>query len=138
MKSFPELTFHHFGLALKRERSALNFLRSLGYSAGKLIYDPEQNVNLRLCKHKLMPAVEIVLPGEDGESPLTPILKQHSEIIYHTCYETENLSKTLSFFEENNVRCMCVSKPKPAILFGGRYVSFYQIIGFGLIELLEK
>jgi hypothetical protein len=32
---------------------------------------------------------------------------------------------------------MCISEPKPAPLFGGRPVSFYNVAGIGLIEILE-
>jgi len=31
-----------------------------------------------------------------------------------------------------------VVEPKAAVLFNGRNVSFYKVMGFGLIELLEK
>jgi hypothetical protein len=30
-----------------------------------------------------------------------------------------------------------LSPPQPAVLFGGRKVSFYSVAGFGVIEILE-
>ena len=134
---FSGLTFHHYGLALRKDKDAIGFLKPLGYLIGDLVFDPLQNVNLRLCTHASMPAVEIVMPDAQGDSPITPILQRQSEMIYHICYETRDLAKTLQELDAAGLRCLCVSEPKPAILFGGRRVSFYQIVGFGLIELLE-
>lgn len=130
------LTFHHMGLALKKEDEALTFLRGLGYDEGERVYDPEQKVNLRLCTAQGKPAVELVTKSEK-ESPLDNILKKYNELIYHTCYETEDLGKTMNAFDKAELRVLPVSSRKPAILFGGRYVSFYNVMGFGLIEILE-
>jgi methylmalonyl-CoA/ethylmalonyl-CoA epimerase len=131
------LTFHHMGLALKKEDEALTFLKGLGYDEGARVYDPEQKVNLRLCTAEGKPSVELVTKGEE-ESPLDNILKKYNELIYHTCYETEDLGKTLNAFDKANLRVLPVSSRKPALLFGGRHVSFYTVMGFGLIEILEQ
>jgi hypothetical protein len=40
--------------------------------------------------------------------------------------------------DDARLRLQCVSPPKPAILFGGRHVSFYMIIGIGQIEIIEE
>ena len=124
------------GLALKKEDDALIFLAGLGYDEGTRVYDPEQKVNLRLCTAEGKPAVELVTKGEE-ESPLDNILKKYNELVYHTCYETEDLEKSLAAIEAAGLRVIPVSPPKPAILFGGRLVSFYTVMGFGLIEILE-
>lgn len=130
------LTFHHVGLALKKEDEALKFLSCLGYTEGAKVYDPEQKVHLRICSAAKSPSVELVTPGEE-EGPLTPIFKRYNELIYHTCYETDNLDGSLNSVENEGFRIIPVSPSKPAILFGGRKVSFYKIMGFGLIEILE-
>jgi len=36
------------------------------------------------------------------------------------------------------LRVLCISDPKPSVLFGGRNVSFYQIDGVGMVEMLEQ
>jgi methylmalonyl-CoA/ethylmalonyl-CoA epimerase len=129
--------FHHFGLAVKRDKAACRFLESLGYTLGEKIYDPEQDVNLRLCVADKQPAVELVTPG-NGEGPLTPILKRQSEAIYHICYEVSEAGTSIDALNAAGHRVIQVVEPKPAILFEGRLVSFYQVLGFGLIELLEQ
>lgn len=130
------LTFHHMGLALKKEDEALKFLEGLGYDTGTKTYDPEQKVHLRLCTATDKPAVELITKAEEG-GPLENILKKYNELIYHTCYETENLEKSLESLESAGLRILPVSPPTPAILFSGRKVSFYNVVGFGLIEILE-
>lgn len=130
------MEFHHHGLAVSKEESALRFLEVMGYQAGQKVYDPAQKVYLRLCTSQTMPTVEIVTPGEE-QGPLTAVLKRAAEMLYHTCYTTENIQQSVEKLEAAGIRCFCVSPPKPAVLFGGRLVSFYNVAGFGLIEFLE-
>jgi methylmalonyl-CoA/ethylmalonyl-CoA epimerase len=130
------LEFHHFGLAVRKEDAALKFLSATGYTHGTRIYDPEQNANVRLCVSPIMPDVELVTPGI-GPGPLDSILKRGPEMIYHLCYQTSDLNGVLESFKVKEIRHLCVSPRKPAILFNNRFVSFYHLPGFGLIELLE-
>jgi hypothetical protein len=129
------LKFHHLGLAVRRPQAAAKFLSGLGYVIGDVIRDDLQNVNLMFCKRRAMPAVEIIYPTETP-GPLAPILKSQATMIYHMCYETQNLGKSMRALESNN-RVFLVSAPQPAVLFGGWKVSFYIVAGFGVIEILE-
>lgn len=131
------LIFHHMGLALKKEDEALKFLGGLGYEADEKCYDPEQKVYLRMCSAESRPNVELVTEGPEP-GPISRLLKRYSELVYHTCYETDDLQKSLSAMEEAGIRVIEASPPKPAILFEGKMVSFYNIIGFGLIEVIEN
>ncbi len=130
------MSFHHMGLAVSRDDQAVIFLEGMGYCAGDKVYDPEQNVHLRLCAAADKPAIELIMPGV-GEGPLDSILKRYNELVYHTCYEVDNLNKTLLAIDKAGLRVVTVADPKPAILFEGRNVSFYKVMGFGYIELLE-
>ena len=132
-----ELVFHHLGLAVKDDRPALTMLEGLGYTIGERLHDPLRNIYLRLCSSPSHPAIEIVQPGDEGRSPVDKIIAQHSELIYHTCYETADLSNTLSMMQKAGLRCIPLTERQPAVLFGGRLVSFYKIPGWGIIELLE-
>ena len=131
------LAFHHHGLAVRADGEAIAFLEHLGYRIGALVEDPRQNVRLRLCRHAAMPSVEIVMPGR-GPGPLAALLKRHDQLLYHTCYETDDRGSALAGFEERGMRVIEVLPPTPAALFGGRMVSFHTIMGFGLIELLDR
>jgi methylmalonyl-CoA/ethylmalonyl-CoA epimerase len=131
------LKFHHFGLAVRRQEQAAAFARALGYAIGEAVYDPEQNVHLAMCSHASEPALELIWPGE-GKGPIDSLVQRHaSGVIYHTCYETDNLEAALAALSGQGINAVCVSPRKPAVLFSGRKVSFYNVVGMGLIEILE-
>jgi methylmalonyl-CoA/ethylmalonyl-CoA epimerase len=133
----PHLKFHHFGLAVRRPGEAQKFTRALGYQLGESVLDPIQNVHLQLGTHASHPAVEIIWPG-GGTGPVDKLAQRHtSGIIYHLCYETDNLTAALAGLEAAGLPVICISPPTPAPLFGGRLVSFYNVVGMGLVEILE-
>jgi methylmalonyl-CoA/ethylmalonyl-CoA epimerase len=131
------LTFHHHGLAVRNDEQALIFLGALGYAAGELLHDTLQDVRLRLCTHESLPTVEIVMPG-DGDGPTRGLLARNEGLLYHTCYEVDDRAAVLEALEDKGLRAFEVLAPTPAVLFGGRLVSFHTIRGFGLIELLDR
>ena len=134
----PHLEFHHFGLAVRRPDEARVFVSALGYRIGDPVFDPAQNVHLQLCTHETHTAVEIIWPG-DTRGPIEKLIERHAAgIIYHVCYETDNLTAALAQFAEAKLRVVCISPPTPAPLFGGRPVSFYNVVGIGLIEILQR
>lgn len=131
------LKFHHLGVAVRQPAEAENFLSLLGYRLGEAVFDPGQNVHLKMCVHEAEPAVEIIWPSKT-KGPIHKLTDRHAAgIIYHACYETNNLAAALAQFAEAGLRAVCISPPTPAPLFGGRKVSFYNIIGMGLVEILE-
>ncbi len=130
------LGFHHLGLASRRPELTLKLLQGMGYSVTGQVYDPLQNVYLRLCMHPSMPTLELVAPA-DGAGPLDKILSTAGESLYHLCYETADPDGSVEDLKAAGHRVICMSPPKPAVLFNGRRVSFYLVKGLGLIELLE-
>lgn len=131
------LKFHHLGLAVRSPELARSFIEGQGYHIGDTVFDFRQNVNLILCEHENEPPIEIIYPA-DAKGPLEGLLGRHENgIIYHACYISDDLGKTLASLEEAQLRPVCVSSPKPAVLFGGAKVSFYNVIGMGLIEIIE-
>lgn len=134
----PHLNFHHFGLAVRRPDEARKFVAALGYQLGASGFDPAQNVHLQLCTHPGQPAVEIIWPG-DTPGPVKKLTERHAAgIVYHLCYETHDLAAALAGWEAADLKAICISPPKPAPLFGGRPVSFYNVVGLGLVEILES
>ena len=89
-----DVKFHHYGLAVSRFDEALIFHRNLGYICSTPVIDKEQDVELILCVAEKYPTVELVKPINE-ESPVYNFIKRNGEIVYHTCYEIENI-------EENN------------------------------------
>jgi glyoxalase/bleomycin resistance protein/dioxygenase superfamily protein len=132
------LSFHHLGLAVRRPRDAAQFLGGLGYTLAEPVVDPEQKVNLIMCRHAgSMPDVEIIYPTA-GKSPVDTLIAGRPDgIVYHMCYVTADLAVTLAALDAGGVRAICKVPPVPATLFGGRKVSFYDIVGMGLVEIIE-
>jgi hypothetical protein len=132
------LVFDHLGLAVKSPDAATRFLGDLGYEIGTSVFDPIQKVNLIMCRHNAMPAVEIIFPGDDS-GPVDRLLAQHREgLVYHMCFRTQDLDASLAAMADDaGLRAFCVAPPEQAVLFGGQRVSFYVVDGVGLIELLE-
>ena len=131
------LRFHHLGLALAEPTKAITFLESQGYTLGDEVFDPLQGVCLRLCSKNESPTIELIYSKED-RNVLGNILKGRDNLIYHTCYSVKDESKYIENLQELGLRVICISKPKPAILFHNRTVSFYSIKGVGIIELLSE
>ena len=130
------IKFHHFGLVVKKFQKALLFYENLGYQCTDPIFDPLQNVELILCSSEEYPAVELVKPIND-KSPVSNYLSKINEMIYHTCYEMDDIEKDVGLLFSDN-RAICASKPKPAILFNNRLVAFYYVNDVGLIEVLQR
>ena len=130
------LAFHHLGLAVRKPEASIALMTAQGYRIGEAIFDPAQNVHAVMCTHATEPAVEILWPGHPP-SPIDNLHQRHaSGIIYHVCYATDDLAVALSGLAEAGLKVSCVSPPKPAPLFSGRKVSFYNVVGLGLIEIL--
>jgi len=131
------LAFHHLGLAVRRPDEAESFLSAMGYRMGETVLDSGQNVHLKMCSHETEPAVEIIWPGPT-KGPLDGMMQRHpAGVVYHICYVTDNLAAALVGLEKAGLSVICVSPPKPAPLFGDRNVSFYNVIGIGLMEILQ-
>lgn len=130
------LTFHHFGLAVAAPDEAFRYLRALGYTEGNTVFDPLQRVNLAMRHHMVMPDVEVIWPG-DVPSPIDKLIKRSGTMIYHLCYVCSQPDAVIAALEAAGLDTILVSSPTPAVLFGGREVSFHIVSGFGLIELLH-
>lgn len=130
------LRFHHYGLATKHPERSLSLLRGLGYEASDVVYDPLQRVNLSMCSHASMPAVEVIYRADD-DGPLQAILAHQPESIYHLCFASADAERSVAAIRAAGHRVLPVVPAKPAVLFGGRPVSFHMVRGLGLIEIVE-
>ena len=130
------LSFHHLGLAVRAPQMAFCFLSGLGYGAGAEIFDPARGLNLAMRHHPHMPDVEVIWPGQ-GHSPIDNLLNRGDGLIYHLCYAAEAAGNALAAMAAAGLDVVDVCEPQPAALFDGMPVSFHQIGGFGLIELIH-
>ncbi|MFN8257516.1 MAG: VOC family protein [Bacteroidales bacterium] len=129
------IKFHHLAIAVRSFEKSIVFYKTLGYNCSEIVIDSIQNVNLVFCKAVNFPNIELVSPINE-KSPVYSILKGKDTQIYHQCYQTTDLKKAIDLLKNNN-KILCISPPKPAILFQNRRVSFYNVSNVGLIEILE-
>jgi Glyoxalase/Bleomycin resistance protein/Dioxygenase superfamily len=129
------LEFHHFGLAVKSPEAAFRYLEALGYSAGSACYDPLQKVNLAMRHHDGMPDVEVIWPGTEA-SPIDRMLKRSDSLIYHLCYTSNDVARSVAALEETGLEVLPLGVAQPALLFEGMDVSFYSITGVGIVEII--
>ena len=134
--NLESLKFHHIGVAVNSFEKSLNFYSTLGYKKvnENTVRDELQKVDLYLLEHKSHPKIELVKPYNE-ESPIAVYLKENDNHIYHYCYEVPDFDEVVKELKKS-FRIFNVVKPKPAILFNNRMVSFYYIPSVGLIELL--
>src|SRR5262245_39739202 len=130
------LRFHHVGLAVRRPEKAFAFLATLGYREGVQVYDPLQSVNLAMRHHPAMPDVEVIWPGA-APSPVDNLIKGGKSLVYHLCYATEDAAQALADLQRAGHQVIEIAPPKPAILFGNLPVSFHNVLGFGVIEIIH-
>ncbi len=129
------LRFHHIGVASADLDAAGRTYIALGYQVGDIIEDTVQGVRLRFAQHADNPMVELVGPlGED--SPVSSILNKMRATPYHTCYEVDGLTETMSRLR--GAGFMRISGPVPAAAFGGREIAFVYSQSVGLVELLSR
>ncbi|OGU90396.1 MAG: hypothetical protein A2220_06130 [Ignavibacteria bacterium RIFOXYA2_FULL_35_10] len=89
------MDFHHFRLEVRDFKFAYSFFRGLNYECSETIYDPLQEVELILCKSDFQPWVELIKPIND-KSPINNYINKNNEIIYHICYEVDNVEYILN------------------------------------------
>jgi hypothetical protein len=129
-------SFHHFGLAVRSPASAFQYLKTIGYREGLEVFDPLQRVNVAMRHHVEMPDVEVIWPGT-GPSPIDNLIERNGSMIYHLCYLASEADRALAALTAAGLRIRTISSPQPAVLFGGKRVSFYYIDGVGLIEIIH-
>ena len=129
------LEFHHFGLAVRSPEAAFRYLEDLGYEAGSTCYDPLQKVNLAMRHHGRMPDVEVIWPGTEA-SPIDRMLKRNDSMIYHLCYTSADVERSVAALEEAGLEVLPLGLAQPALLFDHMEVSFYSVTGVGVIEII--
>jgi hypothetical protein len=130
------LRFHHLGLAVRTPDTAAVYLGGLGYVPGVAAFDPLQNVNLQMFHHAEMPDVEVIWPGGTA-SPVDVLVKQREGLVYHVCYLSADPAGSLAAMKAAGLKPITVAPAKPATLFDGVEVSFHNVLGVGLIEIIH-
>ena len=132
------MKFRHLGVAVaKLEGTLQSYAQLFGY---KLISgpfdDPIQKVSVCFLGSgdPADAVVELVAPLTE-DSPVKGVLARGGGA-YHMCFETPRLDEALTDVLAKG--CLLVSKPVPAVAFGGRRIAWIYTPTRQLIELLEQ
>lgn len=129
--------FHHLGLLTDAPEQAAGALGVLGYSVAPAVFDPLQGVHLRMASLPVPGAtIEIVTPAS-REGALAKLVTRRGDYMYHSCFVAREVLAVLAEMAKLGLRVVTVSPPKPAVLFGGKLVSFHAVQGLGLMEFIE-
>jgi methylmalonyl-CoA/ethylmalonyl-CoA epimerase len=138
MESSGKFRLHHVGFVVADIAACVE-----GFAAalqatwnGEVIVDPLQRVKATfLTVSSEQALIELVEPvGED--SPVRAFLAERSGGMHHLCYEVPDAEVELRRIR--SCRGLIVSRPKPAIAFGGRRIAWALTREKMLLEFLEK
>jgi methylmalonyl-CoA/ethylmalonyl-CoA epimerase len=138
MKMPGKFTFHHMGVAVPDMDRAIKFYTGgLGFQlVSGPFEDPIQKV--KVCFLAEIPGnpanLELVSPLA-GDSPVNGYISKDIGA-YHVCYEVGNIEEALADLRAK--RCLVISKPVPAVAFGGRKIAWCFTPTNQLMELLES
>ena len=134
MKNFG-LKFHHLGLATDNPKLTLKILKNIGYKPIKTRSNKNYNVKNIICSSKSHPTIEIVAKM-GGKSPIDNIVKKNKNLVYHICYSSKNLKKTLNMMKKKK---LSIAKIPNSYLspFEGVDASFFFLRGIGIIEIMN-
>jgi methylmalonyl-CoA/ethylmalonyl-CoA epimerase len=132
------LRLHHVGFVVADIAACVEgFALSLEAKwSGEVFADPLQRVKVTFLTISADQAlVELVEPlGND--SPVERFLKERSGGLHHLCYEVPDADAQLRRIR--GCRGLIVSRPKPAIAFGGRRIAWALTKEGLLVEFLEN
>jgi methylmalonyl-CoA/ethylmalonyl-CoA epimerase len=131
------MRLHHIGIITEDiERSILSHRTLFGLEPiTEIVEDPIQQVSVVL----LSPPeggvpIELIAPLADG-SPISNLLKKGVRL-YQLCYSVRDIDETLNEVRSKNA--IIISKPSPAMIFGGRRVAFVYMPDGYIVEFLEE
>jgi methylmalonyl-CoA/ethylmalonyl-CoA epimerase len=128
-----EARFHHIGVACRDLEREQGGFAALGYMpVGDQFTDARQGV-VGLFLEGSGPRLELLAPFEDSDT-LAPWLSGRAKM-YHLAYEVIGLDEAMA--RAGGVSARLVSKPTPAVAFGGRNICFLMLRTMFLVELIE-
>jgi methylmalonyl-CoA/ethylmalonyl-CoA epimerase len=134
------LTFRllHVGVAVPELGPTAELLSNLfGYEVVSGPFDdPIQKVQVNFLAKSAADVAEIELIAPLTEdSPIRSMLRKDSGGAYHLCLETNDIEAAVTHAQKNG--CVIVSKPMPAVAFGGRRIAWIYTRTRQLFELVE-
>lgn len=133
-----DLRFHHVGIGTTKFDAAIEAYERLGYRLATAVDDPGLGVKVAFLASTEAgpPWIEILAPLGD-RSPLRSLMTRGLlPSPYHTCYATSDLAAATADLKRAGIIRM--TKPTPAVAFGGAPVAFFYSNAIGMVELVEN
>lgn len=138
MGFMTSLAFDHLGIVVADLDKALESYREIfGYELLRGPYDdPIQQVRVCFIGSGAAghPQLELVAPLNE-KSPVKTLLDKGVGA-YHMCYQALNIEQALSDLRAKG--CSIVSRPVPAVAFGGSRIAWLYTPTRQLLELVER
>jgi methylmalonyl-CoA/ethylmalonyl-CoA epimerase len=133
-----KFTFHHVGVAVPDMERGIEFYTTvLGFRLDSGPFDdPIQKVKVCFLSEGAdgTAHLELISPLA-GDSPVNGYLKKGIGA-YHVCYVVADIDGALAELRTNG--CLVISKPVPAVAFGGGKIAWCFTPTNQLLELLEQ
>jgi len=132
------LRLHHVGFVVARlEASAAGMARALVTEWNREVFtDPLQRVKVTFLQPgDPSPLFELVEPLTE-DSPVRRFLGENGGGLHHVCYEVPSIPEHLARIRAAGG--LIVSRPKPAIAFGGRQIAWTLTREKLLLEFLQE
>lgn len=125
------MKIHHIGIACQDIQETISEFERFHtiIRRSEIVYDENQNASLCMVSTGAGVDIEFIA----GERVARMVKKGIG--YYHLCYEVDDLNATIEDYVSRGA--MMISEPKPAVLFGGKRVTFLHL-PYGLVELVEK
>ena len=125
------MKLHHIGIAAENMEDMIAYVQAM-FPVKKIsdtVFDEKQNGTLCMITLEDDSKIELIT------GPVVAGRVKKRQFLYHTCYETEDLNKSMADFIEKGA--VVISEPKEAVLFQLRKVAFLMT-DLGIVELLER
>lgn len=129
------MKIHHFGYLTTSIENSLKEFSQLGYiKEDKLYLDKIRGIKIQFIRSASGELIELIESASD-ESVVSGLLSNSTNKIYHICYFTSDIEKSIKNLKEMGF--ILISPPMPAIALNNSNVAFLFSRYAGIIELYE-
>ena len=130
------MKIHHFGYLTTSIINSIKEFTHLDYvTFDKLYLDEIRGIKIQFIRSRSGELIELIESASD-KSVVHGLLPSSKNKIYHICYCTSDMEKTIKKLKKNGL--MLISPPQPAIALNNSNVAFLLSKHAGIIELYEN
>lgn len=129
------MKIHHFGYLTTSIENSFKEFSQLGYTkVDKLYLDENRGIKIQFIRSVSGELIELIESASD-KSVVNGLLPNATNKIYHICYYTSDMEKSIKNLEKRGF--FLISAPQPAVALNNSNVAFLLSKYAGIIELYE-